>query len=67
MPATLTRSFQPAAPLPTRWLYQAWDFLLRVGELRAASELERLATLYAHTNPELAQQLRQQARTPLPR
>lgn len=67
MPATLTRSFQPAAPLPTRWIHQAWDFLLRVGEKRAAGELERLAAQYAHTDPELAQLLRRQARTPLPR
>jgi len=67
MPATLTRSFQPAAPLPTRWIRQVWDALLRAGELRAASELERLAAHHAHTDPELARQLRGHARTPLPR
>lgn len=76
MPASLTRRAYPA-PLATAVSSSAftakaaalgrrfWAALVRLGEQRAASELERLASLYAHSNPELAHQLRQHVRNGL--
>ena len=65
---TATRNF-PDAPLPQRsrqplraylpgFAVKAWHALHRIGQLRAAWELEVLADRRALGNPELARQLR---------
>jgi len=58
----------PAAPARTASTALAhighaiWRAVERMGHLRAASELQRLAACYEYSNPELAAQLRKASR-----
>lgn len=65
MSATLTSGTYPRRHsniAPSGWAQRVWQALMAVGRRRATAHLALLAVQYQHSNPELAQQLRNAAR-----